>query len=65
MLYSSFAYADPENNVQRAEELAKTVCVTCHGANGISPAPQWPNLAGQKYDYMVDEMIRFKEKKAH
>ena len=27
---------------------AKSVtCAACHGAEGVSPAPNWPNLAGQ------------------
>jgi cytochrome c553 len=29
------------------------VCVACHGTDGISPNPQWPNLAGQKDQYLI------------
>ena len=29
------------------------VCVACHGTEGISPNPQWPNLAGQKDQYLI------------
>jgi len=28
------------------------VCTACHGEAGISPAPNWPNLAGQHADYL-------------
>jgi cytochrome c553 len=28
-------------------------CAACHGANGISGQPAWPNLAGQSKDYLV------------
>ncbi|NKB36852.1 MAG: c-type cytochrome [Gammaproteobacteria bacterium] len=31
-------------------------CVTCHGAAGISPAPIWPNVAGQHKQYLVAQM---------
>ncbi len=29
------------------------VCVACHGVKGISPNPQWPNLAGQQDQYLI------------
>ncbi|MGZ5041107.1 MAG: c-type cytochrome [Usitatibacter sp.] len=29
-----------------------TPCAACHGANGISPSPAFPNLAGQYPDYI-------------
>ena len=29
------------------------LCGGCHGANGISPSPDVPNLAGQKAAYLV------------
>ena len=35
-------------------------CTACHGANGISSNPEWPNLAGQKEQYLVNQMQNFK-----
>ena len=35
-------------------------CVACHGPKGISANPLWPNLAGQKYDYLVKQLHDFK-----
>ena len=29
------------------------VCAACHGADGISTGPTFPNLAGQKEAYIV------------
>ncbi|MBW4024326.1 MAG: c-type cytochrome [Proteobacteria bacterium] len=29
------------------------VCASCHGTNGISPYPTYPNLAGQKEGYLA------------
>ena len=28
-------------------------CFTCHGANGVSNVPLYPNLAGQKEQYLI------------
>jgi len=36
-------------------------CAACHGANGISPNPLWPNLAGQKDKYLVKQIKAFKD----
>ena len=32
---------------ERGEAKAKEVCVACHGEQGVSVAPEYPNLAGQ------------------
>jgi cytochrome c553 len=37
------------------------VCVACHGPNGSSVNPEWPNLAGQHESYIVEELEHFKE----
>lgn len=40
---------------------AKTAtCVACHGANGISAIPMYPNLAGQKAAYIAKQIRAFK-----
>jgi len=36
-------------------------CVGCHGKNGISANPIWPNLAGQKEAYLLKQMKAFKD----
>lgn len=36
------------------------VCGACHGANGISVAPIYPNLAGQKEQYLAAQLKAFK-----
>ncbi len=35
-------------------------CAACHGPNGISPNPDWPNLAGQSPAYLIRELSAFK-----
>ena len=36
------------------------VCAGCHGANGVSANPLYPNLAGQKDKYIVKQLKDFK-----
>ena len=41
---------------------AKSVtCAACHGGEGISPTGTWPNLAGQKEQYLVAQMTAFRD----
>lgn len=37
------------------------VCVACHGPEGISANPMWPNLAGQKDQYFIKQMKAFRD----
>ncbi len=36
------------------------MCAACHGANGVSAVPMYPNLAGQKEAYIVKQLKAFK-----
>ena len=41
---------------------AKSVtCAACHGGEGISPTGAWPNLAGQKEEYLAAQIIAFRD----
>ncbi len=40
--------------------LAQQVCSNCHGIDGNSVNPNFPNLAEQQKDYFVDEIKEFK-----
>ena len=47
---------DPSQTV-----LEKTaVCAACHGPQGISTNPLWPNLAGQHAPYLLKQLHDFK-----
>ncbi|HUF20840.1 MAG TPA: c-type cytochrome [Burkholderiales bacterium] len=37
------------------------VCAACHGADGNSPDPQYPNLAGQTTQYLYVQIRDFKD----
>jgi cytochrome c553 len=39
------------------------VCSACHGPNGNSVNPEWPNLAGQGERYLIQQLKLFKEGK--
>lgn len=36
-------------------------CVACHGIDGNSPNPEWPNIAGQHASYLVKELKAFRD----
>ncbi|MFT6625593.1 MAG: cytochrome c553 [Cycloclasticus sp.] len=38
-------------------------CAACHGASGISPMGLYPNLAGQKEQYLIKQMNDFRSAK--
>ncbi|MCX7119677.1 MAG: c-type cytochrome [Legionellales bacterium] len=46
-----FAKGDPKAGQNKA-----LVCSACHGADGHSTNPQWPNLAGQYASYLVQQL---------
>ena len=43
-----------------AGEAKAIACAGCHGVEGISPSPQWPNLAGQKDAYLIKQLRDFR-----
>ena len=62
-VYASVAAADataPKADPARGKQLATTVCVACHGADGNSAAPANPNLAGQHGGYIAQQLAAFK-----
>ena len=36
-------------------------CTACHGPEGNSVSPMWPNIAGQNAPYLLAQLIAFKE----
>ena len=47
---------DAEAGAQKA-----AVCGACHGMNGNSVNPEWPNLASQHSGYMAAQLQLFKD----
>lgn len=44
-----------------AGKAKSATCTACHGANGISNNPLWPNLAGQKEQYLIKQLKAFRD----
>lgn len=49
--------ANPE-----AGKAASAACAACHGAKGISASGTFPNLAGQKEEYLVAQLKALRAK---
>lgn len=43
-----------------AGKAKSVVCATCHGVNGISAVPIYPNLNGQKEAYLLSSLKAYK-----
>jgi cytochrome c553 len=52
--------APAKPDVARGKQVASTVCVACHGADGNSVVPTNPVLAGQHADYIAAQLAAFK-----
>lgn len=48
-------------NPASASQATASKCIACHGANGISSNPAWPNLVGQSKDYLVAALKAYKD----
>ena len=55
LLVSPHANADAAAGEEKA-----AACAACHGAEGISANPIWPNLAGQHSSYIAKQLGNFK-----
>ena len=42
--------------------IAKS-CITCHGRDGIGTSPGFPNLAGQKSIYLMEQLTLYRDGK--
>ena len=44
----------------KAQSIVNSVCAACHGADGSSPIPANPNLAGQHSNYLYKQLTDYK-----
>jgi cytochrome c553 len=56
---SAHAASPAEGSVEEGQAKSAT-CVACHGVNGNSVNPEWPNLAGQHAEYVFKQLQAFK-----
>ena len=63
LAFASTAAADTLVGSADAGATKAAVCVACHGVNGNSNNPEWPNLAGQNAAYLREQLAMFKARK--
>ncbi len=63
MLAAGFSMASPATKADPAkgQQTVQQVCVACHGADGNSPTPANPSLAGQHPEYIAKQLTEFKK----
>jgi cytochrome c553 len=57
--YTDLRRIEPIHGDAAAGAQKATVCFACHGANGVSIAPTFPRLAGQRADYLYHRLVSF------
>ena len=64
LLLASLIFTDGMANAAdvAAGRQKSAMCAACHGATGISSAPIYPNLAGQKEQYLVTAITAYKNR---
>lgn len=55
--FTGWAAGNPEAGKAQVE----SVCAACHGSTGISAAGGFPNLAGQKEEYLRSALTAYRE----
>jgi len=60
VLFSSLASVSFAGDAAAGKAKSMT-CAGCHGANGISNNPMWPNLAGQKQAYLASALQMYRD----
>ena len=60
-LFAAQAHAESlvDGSIDAGKAKAMT-CTACHGAEGNSSLPTWPNIAGQSASYIVAQLSAFK-----
>ena len=56
----SFAAEQPVAGSAEKGQAKAAPCVACHGVDGNSVNPEWPNLAGQHESYIKRQLTAFK-----
>jgi len=58
--YTDLRIVKPVHGNAEAGAQKAAICVSCHGADGVSVAPTFPRLAGQREDYLYHRLVSFK-----
>ena len=57
----SFAADSVKGDPAKAAPIVESQCAACHGMDGHSPIPNFPNLAGHHPEYLLHEMREYKQ----
>ena len=57
---AAYAAEPAKPDLARGQTIASQVCAACHGADGNSPSPANPSLAGQIPEYIEKQLQNFK-----
>ncbi|KTD51820.1 cytochrome c4 [Legionella quinlivanii] len=60
LLAFSTGFAAPESEASQNRPEKISLCSACHGENGSSNNPLWPNLGGQHADYLLKQLQDYK-----
>ena len=60
LAFPVFGESGAKGDPVKAQQTAAQVCAGCHGADGNSPVPVNPNLAGQHAVYVTKQLMNFK-----
>jgi cytochrome c553 len=58
--YTDLRIVKPIHGDAQAGAQKAAICLSCHGADGVSVAPTFPRLAGQREDYLYHRLFSFK-----
>jgi cytochrome c553 len=58
--YSDLRRVQPITGDASAGQAKSALCAACHGPQGIAIAPNFPNLAGQRIDFLYWQLVEFK-----
>ena len=59
---AALAQSAGKPDLKKGADIAGQVCAGCHGADGNSPPPANPKLAGQHAEYLAKQLANFKAK---
>jgi cytochrome c553 len=58
--YTDLRHIEPIHGDAAAGQKKAVLCFACHGSAGVSVAPTFPRLAGQRADYLYHRLVSFK-----
>lgn len=58
------AVLTPATTAMSGAPAKAQVCSACHGADGNSPAPAWPKIAGQPEKYLIEQLKDYRKGQA-